>query len=52
MKRKTKSKKLAILVLLVAFLLLGMIWQYAMAHIERETYTAIGEYADLEAYQR
>ncbi|MEA4895436.1 MAG: alpha/beta hydrolase [Oscillospiraceae bacterium] len=51
MKRKTKSKRLNILVLLVVFLLFGVIWQSVMVHIERETYTAIGEYVNLEEYQ-
>ena len=51
MKRKTRLKRLIILVLLIMLLLLGVIWQSVMVHIERETYTAIGKYADLKAYQ-
>ena len=51
MKRKTKSKTLIILIFLVVFLAIGTIWQSLMVHYEKKTYTAIGEYADLGAYQ-
>jgi pimeloyl-ACP methyl ester carboxylesterase len=51
MKRTTKLKKFIIFILPVVLLFLGAIWQSVMVHIERETYTAIGEYVDLEAYQ-
>ncbi|SBV98404.1 Alpha/beta hydrolase fold [uncultured Eubacteriales bacterium] len=51
MKPKTRLKRLIILVLPAMLLLVGAIWQSVMVHIERKTYTAIGEYADLKAYR-
>lgn len=51
MKKKMKSKRFIIVTLISLFLLLGTIWQSIMVDIERETYTPIGKYADLGAYQ-
>lgn len=51
MKKKIKSKRFIVEIVAFLFLLLGVIWQYSMAYIERETYTPIGDYADLGAYQ-
>lgn len=51
MKRKVKSKRIITVVLLAVLLLLGVIWQSAMVHIEIKTYAPIGEFVDLESYQ-
>ena len=51
MKKITKSKRVIVLSVMILLLLLGTVWQSVMIQMERETYTAIGEYADLKAYQ-
>ncbi|MGG7179268.1 alpha/beta fold hydrolase [Clostridium paraputrificum] len=51
MKRIIKSKKLIIMSVLIIAMFLGMIWQLVMIGIERKTYTAPGQFVDVETYQ-
>lgn len=51
MKKIIKSKKLIIMSVLIIAMFLGVIWQFVMIGIERKTYTAPGQFVDVETYQ-
>ena len=51
MKKSRKSKKIVIVSVLITLILLGIVWQAVMVKIERQAYTAVGQYIDVGTYQ-